>query len=439
MSAKRAAVGPLLGLIGLWSAGAGAADLISLYQDALRHDTQYAMAHMRKQVGDEQAVQARAGLLPHLTLDTQTNLSETQYEVYGGSIEQRRQSRSYGVQLVQPVFRWENWVAYQQGDLHKAVAQVRLHQSAQDLIVRLATAYFAVLQSEEVYRAIAELRKADAEQLASARKHFELGNVSSADVHEAQASFDRAGAQLIKASNDRSIAQQALARIIGRPAGTLEVLAGPMLLEAPQPAAVEAWLAAAQSSNPDIQAQRILLDIATLEVARHKSKHLPAVDMFVARNVQQNPSVSTEQSDASSIGLRLSMPLYSGGRTQSAVRAAAAEQAHAEYALEDVRRAVNAATWDAWSQVMTGIAQVRALEAAKKSAQMAVDANRLGYSVGVRVSIDVLEVQGQLSETVQQLSQARYDTLLAQLKLKAAVGALQGRDLISINALLHHR
>nr|WP_256353658.1 TolC family protein [Pseudomonas sp. PDM30] len=136
--------------------------------------------------------------------------------------------------------------------------------------------------------------------------------------------------------------------------------------------------------------------------------------------------------------MRLSMPLYSGGRTQSAVRKAVAEQSHAEYALEDARRAVNAATWDAWSEVMTGIAQVQALEAAKKSAQMAVDANRLGYSVGVRVSIDVLEVQGQLSETVQKLSQARYDTLLAQLKLKAAVGALQGSDLISINALLHH-
>lgn len=211
-----------------------------------------------------------------------------------------------------------------------------------------------------------------------------------------------------------------------------------MLLEQPQPAAVEAWLAAAQISNPEIQAQRILLDIATLEVARHKSDHLPTVDVFVARNVQQNPSMSTERSDASSIGLRLSMPLYSGGRTQSAVREAAAEQSLAEYALEDTRRAIKAATWDAWSEVMTGIAQVQALEAAKKSAQMAVDANRLGYSVGVRVGIDVLKVQSQLSETVQQLSQARYDTLLAQLMLKAAVGTLRESDLVSINALLHH-
>lgn len=218
MSAMRAVMGPMLGLIGIWNTGAEAADLISIYQDALRHDTQYAMAQMRKRVEDEQAIQARASVLPQLSLDSQMSLSQTQYEVVGASIEQRRQNRSYGVQLVQPVFRWGSWVAYQQGDLQKAVAQVRQHQSAQDLIVRVAEAYFSVLKSEEVYKAVSELRKADSQQLASARKHFELGSVSITDVHEAQASLDRAGAQLIKARNDRSIAQQELARIIGRQA-----------------------------------------------------------------------------------------------------------------------------------------------------------------------------------------------------------------------------
>lgn len=132
------------------------------------------------------------------------------------------------------------------------------------------------------------------------------------------------------------------------------------------------------------------------------------------------------------------MPLYNGGRTRSGVREALAMHSQAEYELEDARRTARVATWDAWSGVISGIAQVQALEAAQKSAQLAVDSNLMGYEVGVRVGIDVLQVQSQLSETMQQLSRARYDTLLAQLRLKAAVGALQEKDVEDINALLQH-
>lgn len=415
-----------------------ATDLLSLYIEARQQDTEYAIALAEVLVGDEKAVQGRAGLLPQLSLESQTSMSNTSYELDSGSQEHRRQNRNYGVQLTQPVFRWKNWIEYEQGDLQKAVAETRLRKADQALIVRVAETYFAALNSEDIYDSIAMLRKSYSEQLASARKNFELGNVSIADVHEAQASFDRASANLIRANNDKVIAYQYLAKIVARTPGSLKGLSEPVYLTAPQPALVDEWLSVVESENPDIQIQKLLLDIVAHEVKRKKAEHLPTIDLFVSHNMQQNPSANTESSESSSIGLRLSMPLYSGGRTRSGVREALAMHSQAEYELEDARRTARVATWDAWSGVISGIAQVQALEAAQKSAQLAVDSNLMGYEVGVRVGIDVLQVQSQLSETMQQLSRARYDTLLAQLRLKAAVGALQEKDVEDINALLQH-
>lgn len=413
-----------------------AMDLVQAYREALDNDLTFAAARAQHRAGLEQVVQRRAGLLPQLSLDAQSTWGETRYEVAAGDIEQRQQNRTYGIQLVQPLFRWQNWVRYQQGGQLTALATVRLGSAHQELLLRVAEAYFEVLSAQDVLAAVEQLRTADAAQLASARKQFELGNVSIADVHEAQASFDRTSAQSIEAGNDVALARHALARIIGRQPGALSGLRAGVSLDPPRPDDVDGWVAAAGQNNFEVQARELLLNIAHHEVRSRKAEHLPTLDLVVGHHMQERPSVGTERSESSSIGLRFSMPLYGGGRTNSAIREAQALHVQAETELEDARRAAALAVYQAWQGVVGGTARIHALEAAEISARSALDANRLGYRVGVRISIDVLEVQSQFAETVQQLSRARYDTLLAQLRLKAATGSLEGADLVEVNALL---
>ncbi|WP_296216691.1 TolC family outer membrane protein [Pseudomonas sp. UBA2684] len=413
-----------------------AADLLQAYREALQHDVQFAAAQAQYKAGLEQRAQRRAGLLPQLSMDAQNTWNQTQYEVASGDVEYRQQNRTYSIQLVQPLFRWQSWVQYQQGRQLSALAASRQSIAYQELVLRVAEAYFNVLNAEEVFGAVIQLRTADAEHLASARKNFELGNVSIADVHEAQASFDRALAQAIKAENDLELARHALARVIGRQPEHLLTLRPGIVLKAPQPNRVDAWVEAATQGNFGVQAQELSLHIASDEVRSRQAEHLPTLDLVASQNMHERPNLGTERSESASVGLRLSMPLYGGGRTSSAVREAQSLKVQAEAELEDARRAAALAAREAWLGVVGGMAQIRALEAATRSAQSAVDANRLGYKVGVRIGIDVLEVQSQLSDTVQQLSRARYDTLLAQLRLKAAVGSLGEADLHEVNALL---
>ncbi|VXA91544.1 Type I secretion outer membrane protein, TolC precursor [Pseudomonas sp. 8BK] len=413
-----------------------AADLLQVYREALQHDAQFAAAQAQYQAGLEQRVQHRAELLPQLSVDAQNTWNQTQYEVASGDVEYRQQNRTYSIQLVQPLFRWQNWVRFQQGRQLTALAASRQSIAYQELVLRVAEVYFNVLNAEDVFSAVMQLRAADAEQLASARKNFELGNVSIADVHEAQASFDRALAQSIKAENDLELARHALARVIGRHPLRLSGLRPGVVLEVPQPNRVEAWVEAATQGNFEVQAQELLLHIASNEVRSRQAEHLPTLDLVASQNMHERPNLGTERSESSSIGLRLSMPLYAGGRTSSTIREAQSLRIQAEAELDDARRVAALAAREAWLGIVGGMAQVRALEAATLSAQSALDANRLGYKVGVRISIDVLEVQSQYSDTVQQLSRARYDTVLSLLRLKAAAGLLSEADVQDVNALL---
>lgn len=413
-----------------------AADLLQIYREALQHDARFAAAQAQYQAGLEQRVQRRAGLLPQLSMDAQNTWNQTQYEAAGGVVEHRQQNSTYSIQLVQPLFRWQSWVLYQQGRQLTALAASRQNIAYQELVLRVAEVYFNVLNAEDVFSAVMQLRAADAEQLASARKNFELGNVSIADVHEAQAGFDRSLSQSIKAESDLELARHALARVIGRQPERLSRLRTGVAIEAPQPNRAEAWVEAATRSNFNVQAQELLLHIASNEVRSRQAEHLPTLDLVASQNMHERPNLGTERSESASIGLRLSMPLYGGGRTRSAVREAQALQIQAEAELEDARQAAALAAREAWLGIVGGMAQVRALEAATRSAQSAVDANRLGYKVGVRISVDVLEVQSQFSDTVQQLSRARYDTVLSLLRLKAAAGTLSETDIRAVSALL---
>ncbi|PTT96677.1 channel protein TolC [Pseudomonas sp. HMWF031] len=411
-------------------------DLLQIYRLALLHDVQYTAAKAQQRIGEEHWLQGRAGLLPQISLNTQSNWVESYHHASTGSTEQNRQNQSYSIQLIQPIFRWQNWVQFEQGELQRAQAQIHLESATQALLLRVAHAYFEVLNSTDALRAVHDLRTANAEQLATAKKNFELGNISIIDVNEAQASFDRSMAQFIKAKSDFHFSQYALVGIIGQHPGMLRGLQANVTLPPPQPSELDTWIKLARQYNLNVQAQELLLGIASNEVRIHKAEHLPSIDLVLNHGMQQNPNTYTNRTDSSSIGLHLSMPLYSGGRLSSTTRQAVAMQEKTEFELEDARRSAALAATQAWSGVIDGIAQEKALAAAKSSALLAATSNQIGYKVGVRVGIDVLEAQRKYSDIVQQLSRTRYDILLAQLKLKAAAGTLSEVDIAEINTLL---
>lgn len=423
-------------LSSLFASAAFAADLSQVYRDALANDALFSAARAQFEAGQEKVVQGRAGLLPTIAASANTTYNDADYRLPAGSRDYSYNSNGYAVQLTQPLFRWQNWVQYKQGELQTALAGSQFGLARQDLILRTAEAYFNVLNAEDSLAAVTQLRTAAAEQLEIAKTSFEVGTVTITDVHEAQSRFDLASAQEIAARNELDVRRESLARIIGKEPETLAGLRPGVELQRPQPDNIGDWVKAAEAGSFGVQAQQLAREIATREVERAGAGHLPTLDLVATHGLNNRPSISVDRSESTTVGLQLSVPLYQGGGVSSREREAAALKMKADADVEDARRSAALAARQSYLGVTSGMAQVRALEAAKVSSTSALEANKLGYEVGVRINIDVLNAQSQLADTLKQLSRARYDTLLAQLRLKAAAGTLGEDDVQAINALL---
>lgn len=423
-------------LSALFSGGALAADLMQMYQEALANDAKFSAARAQFEAGQERVAQGRAGLLPQIGLNADASWNDSEIEARAGRTSGDYDSRGYGVQLTQPLFRWQNWVQFKQGELQTALAGAQFDAQRQELVLRVAEAYFDVLNAQDAVEAVSQLRTAAGEQLELARTSFEVGTVTITDVHEAPSRFDLASAQEIAAQNQLEVARQVLAQIIGRQPDTLAGLREGVALQRPQPDSIADWVNAAEAGNLGVQAQQLVREIAAREVEHARAGHLPTVDLIASHGVIHRPQLATDRNESTTIGVQLNMPLYAGGRVSSVTREAAALRMKADADLEDARRSAALAARQSWLGVTSGMAEVRALEAARISSASALEANKLGYEVGVRINIDVLNAQTQLADTLQRLSRARYDTLLAQLRLKAAAGTLGEDDVRAINALL---
>src|SRR5574338_530519 len=440
---RRAAVAVSLGLA---CSGAWAADLMQTYRDALANDAPFAAARAQRDADVEKLPQARAGLLPFVGVTGNTNYNN--YDVkfqgpLGTDFTRKGNTNAYSVQLSQPVFRWQNWVQYKQGELQAVVGELRFELARQDLILRTAQAYFDVLNAQDVLAALTSLRVASGQQLELAKKSFEVGTVTITDVYEAQSRSDLATAQEIAAQSDLDVKRHALAVIIGRESEALAGLRKGVSLQRPQPDVIGEWAQAAEGGNYSVQTQRLVAEIADREVERARAGHLPTVDLVTSWGHTSGASASNApgitKTDGSLIGLQFNLPLYAGGGTSSKAREAVALREKSLSDLESARRSAALAARQAYLGVTSGMAQVKALEAAEVSSGSSLEANQLGYEVGVRINIDVLNAQSQLADTLRQLARARYDTLLAQLRLKAAAGTLGEEDVQVINALLGER
>ena len=422
--------------------GAGAADLLSAYHAAVTYDAQFAAARAALDAGREKLPQGRAGLLPNigLTANTAWNDDSRTSRTTGVETTTKYNSNGWTASLSQPLFRWQNWVAYTQSELAVSLAEAQFVQARQDLILRVAQAYFEVLLAQDALATAQAQKTAIAEQLESAKRSFEVGTTTITDTNEAQSRYDLIIAQEIAAQNDLAVKQETLRTVIGKETGILQNLRPGATLISPQPNDINAWVTMAETANPGVHMAQAAFEIAARDIEKQRAGHYPTLDLVASHNknsLSNSPVFGGSDSRSNSIGLQLSIPVFSGGATASRDREAVALKEKAASDLENTRRQATLGARQAYLGVTSGLAQVKAFEAALISSQSSLDSNKLGYDVGVRINIDVLNAQSQLYATRQSLSKARLDTLLALLRLKSAAGTLTEQDVQAINALLH--
>ena len=436
-----------------FSLNAGAADLIQVYQQALANDATYASARASLAAGRERIVQGRAGLLPTVGISGAITKNDADFDpwnngatialpngqqgVVGGSGSNLR-SNEYTLALSQPLYRWDRWQTYQQSKLQQAIAEAQFAQAQQELITRVAQAYFDVLAAQDALESIRAQKDATTEQLASAKRNFEVGTQTITDTHEAQAQYDLTLAQEFAAVNDLDNKRNALQAIIGTAPVNLASLKAGATLAVPQPANVDPWVSSAENQNYCVAVGELQVEFARRDISRNRAGHHPTLD-FVASSTRRDlngQSTSSGVNKNNAVGLQWSVPIFSGYAVTSRVREAIALEDRARNELEATRRNSALQARQAFLGVSSGLARVKALEAAEVSSQSALESNKLGYQVGVRINIDVLNAQRQLFQTRTDLARARYDTILNGLRLKAAAGSLREADLMPVNSLL---
>jgi len=431
------------------SGWAQADDLLETFHAAQANDPVFAAARATQQAGLEKFQQGRSLLMPtvNFTANTTFNDLTTNYRPVMPPLLTNAtigyNSNGYGLTLVQPLFRAQNWLAYSESELQATQAGIQFKIAEQDLILRVAQAYFDVLIAQDSVQLADAQKTAISEQLEQAKRNFEVGSATITDTLEAQARFDLTGAQQIAAQNDLEVKRSALQQLINKPPVDLKPLGKEFKPDSPQPADMGKWLDAAQQTNMQLAIAQANDQIAEKEVSRNRGGHYPTLDL-VANYLQNNSSASSfggnlalaSSNTSKNIGLQLNIPLFEGGLVSSKLREAEANRERAKQELENSRRTVDHQTRQAYLGVASGIAQVQALKQALASSESLLEASKLGHEVGVRTNLDVLNAQQQLYSTRRDLYQAQYNYLLSQLRLKAAVGSLGEEDLVKENQAL---
>ena len=430
---------------GIASYAATAADLLSVYREAQTADAVYAAARASYLAGQEKLPQGLSGLLPAVTLSANTQYNDRDLQFRGvvpgvASGASRFNSNTINLTATQPLFRLQNWITYEQAKNQVSQAEAAFLQANQDLIIRVAQGYFDMLAAENNVTLAAAQKAAFGEQLAQAKRNFEVGTATITDANDAKARHDLAISQEIAAQNDLEIKKQVLRQIIGRLPPELAKLSSRLTPVLPAPNSMDAWVEQSMASSLQVRIAQAMLDIASQDVTKNRGGHLPTLDA-VASYADAGQGVGIQggagfDSTTKYIGLQLAVPVYQGGLTNSRVREALANQDKAKQDLENTKRTVALNTRTAFLGVTSGVAQIKALEAALVSSQSSVDSTKLGQEVGVRTQVDVLNATQQLIGARRDYAQATYSYAVNVLKLKAAAGTLAEDDLAYVNQWL---
>jgi outer membrane protein len=419
-------------VLAMLPAAAQADDLLQSYTNARNSDPQYAAAESNRAVAAERPVQARAVLLPQV----------------GGSIGfsragtpgDGRRTGSWGVDATQSLFDYGNYTALRAAKAQDRAGGFDLDAAGHNLITRTSAAYFAVLVQLETLSAAEAAETALKKQFDFASKRLEVGLAPITDVHEARAQYDAARANTILARNAVQDAYQALIEITGAPVANLKGLPDDFKPALPERQDVEAWVATALSDNPSLNAQKADLDAAEANVGTARSGHYPTLGLRASYGkalpgLYGNPEFSGDKT-STSVGLTLSIPIFSGFATQSNVRSALAQRDATADAVEQTRRSIERSTRNAYQGLVAGISEVEARRLALVSAQSAYDASQVGLEVGTRTVLDVLNNQRTLFSAEQAYAQAKYNFLQSRLLLEQAAGTLEISDVEDVNRLL---
>jgi outer membrane protein len=415
MNLSRLALSALLVLGPFAATSAQAQSLVELYEAARGFDATYLAARSQYEASLAQAAQARAGLLPQAGLAAAASWARR--EVNNGGFSGTNDSQSTTLSASQPLYRPVNKLTNDQATLTIDIAQARLTQAEQDLIVRTSQAYFDVLAAQDTLTFVQAQKTAVAEQLAAAKRNFEVGTTTITDSREAQAQYDLVLAQEIAAENDLRVKKLTLDQLVGRAAVTPRPLAAPVALPELLPADPQAWVDRNLGTHPSILQATRNLEIAQLETSKAEAGHKPTLDLVGQYQVARGPSTTLPiagnvRTNTASVGVQFNLPLFAGYAVQNRVKETLALEDKARSDLEAARRGVDLSTRSAYLGVVSGQGQVRALQAAEASSQ------------------------SQLFQTKRDLAQARYNVLLSSLRLRQASGALLPEDLLPIDSLL---
>ena len=451
---------------------ARAENLLEVYQAAIKSDPLIREAEARRMAALESKPQARSLLLPQVNVGGQIYTANSEGEstfpqvdrttgnivtVGNRSSTDVSQYWDYSAQLTQTVFRWDQWQGLQRAGSEVALAEANYRAAQQDLMVRVSQAYFEVLAAEDTLAAAEATAQAFARQLEQAEKRFEVGLIAITDVQEARAANDSATAGVILAKRVLATAQERLREVTGDTYTSLVKPADDMPLDQPQPLDEQTWVDQALEQNLDVIAARLGVDLAKRDVKIAQAGYMPTVDLFAQygetnRDAEQtnqsfDPSGTlgtgdkvrgTADSDTTNdaVGLRVNVPIFKSGGTNSRVREQVYLHRASREKLEGSQRAAERETRDAYLGVIAEKARVGALKQAVKSNQTALEATEAGFEVGTRTTVDVLDARRRLFESQRDYARSRYDYLINLVKLKSAAGVLVPQDLNAINGYL---
>lgn len=436
-----------LGMLVIVSIGcASAADLLDIYRLAQTNDPTFEAARYTLEAAQQKLPQARAGLLPVVTASgndgrTRANTTFSNTPTMARDVN----TWNWSLQLTQPLIRVQNIFAYNESEAQVEQATAQFAQAEQELVLRVAQAYFDVVVAEDgIAVAEAQLR-AMGEQLAIAKRGVELGTATITDVHEAQSRIALARSQRVTALNDLETKRSELEKVIGQNPQRLAVLRPAVVAPKPEPDDPQTWVGHAKENNPVVRAQKAALAASEATVNKTRAEHLPTVDLTAsyggnyASGSLTTPIDYATQARSKVVGVQLNIPIFSGGAISAKVGEAVASRYKTQADLEAARRQAANEARQAYAGITNGLAQIEALDSAVVSGESAVKGNQVGYRLGIRINIDVLNAEQQLYTSQRDLIKARYDTLFQGLKLKAAAGVLSEEDLSVINRLLMPR
>ncbi len=433
-------------------------NLLDTYRLSINNDPTYLAAEASSRSGQEAIAQARSVLLPQISATYNTsdseNISEAGQQIFGGTSfptsasTTNFDSDSWSVSITQQIYRHDSWIGLSQAEKQAKQALLSFESEKQALIVRVAEAYFNVLGAQDgVEFAVAE-KESLAKELEQTKQRFEVGLIAITDVHETQARYDQSLANEIIAQNLLDNSFESLRQITGSYQQKLSVLKDKIPLITPQPSNIVDWMKVAERSNINLLSNQLGVDIARQEIKRQTAGHYPTLDLngsysdnSASGTVAGTDPVTglptnvgfTNGSTNQSISIQLRIPIYSGGRTNSAVRRAQAEFDKASQDLERIHRQVIRDTRSAYLGLIADISTVKAFSQALISTESALEATKAGFDVGTRTQVDVLLSTTTLFNSKRNLARKRYDYVLNVLRLKQAAGILTEEDLRKVN------